>query len=85
MGYPLPLKKKKDMEPVKLLWDGDGVPPLNKKDMEPVKLLWDGDGVAPSLWTDRLMPAKTLPSRRIPCAGCKKWNSVTPRKWEFRK
>ena len=36
MGYP----SGKDMGPVEVLWDRDGVSP--GKDMEPVEVLWDG-------------------------------------------
>ena len=35
------------MGPVKVLWDGDGVPLSLRKDMGPVEVLWDGDGVPP--------------------------------------
>ena len=41
MGY----SPGKDMGPVEVLWDGDGV--LPGKDMGPVEVLWDGDGVLP--------------------------------------
>ena len=41
LGYP----PGKDMGPVQVLWDVDGVPP--GKDMGPVQVLWDGDGVNP--------------------------------------
>ena len=59
-GTPPP---RKDMGPVEVLWDGDGVPPKriwdqwkyygkemgtpSRKDMGPVEVLWDGDGVPP--------------------------------------
>ena len=35
----------KDIRPVEVLWDGDGVPPT--KNMGPVEVLWDLDGVPP--------------------------------------
>ena len=43
LGYPPP---RKDMGPVEVLWDGDGV--LSpQRDSGPVEVLWDGDGVPP--------------------------------------
>ena len=45
-GTPsLSTSPRKDMGPVEVLWDGDGV--LPRKDMGPVEVLWDGDGVPP--------------------------------------
>ena len=43
---------RKDLRPVEVLWDGDGVPP--GKDMGPVEVLWDRDGVPPVVWADKL-------------------------------
>ena len=40
----------KDMGPVEVLWNGDGV--TLRKDMGPVEVLWDGDGVPPPLDVD---------------------------------
>ena len=45
----------KDMVPVEVLWDGDGVPP--RKDIGPVEVLCDGDWVP--LHVSRQTPVKT--------------------------
>ena len=39
---------RKDMCPVEVLWDRDGVP-TPREDMGPVEVLWDGDGVHPPI------------------------------------
>ena len=59
---------QKDIGPVEVLWDGDGVPPERtwdqwkyyamemgypRKDMGPVEVLWDGDGVPPERTWDQ--------------------------------
>ena len=45
---------RKDMGPVEVLWDGDGVPLPSRKNMGPVEVLWDGDGYPPgSKQTDK--------------------------------
>ena len=58
MGYP----PRKDMGPVEVLWDGDGVP--RRKDMRPVEVLRDGDGVhSLQVWTDKQTEIITFPHR----------------------
>ena len=60
LGYP----PRKDMGPVEVLWDGDGVNPPSRKDMGTVEVLWDGDGVAPPLprvWTDKQTESINFP------------------------
>ena len=42
MGYPL----GKEMGPVEVLWDGEGLPPP-RKEMGPVEVLWGGEGYLP--------------------------------------
>ena len=54
IDWALPLKK--DLWPVELLWDGDGVPPEKDLGPEEEKVLWDGDGVPPPV--NRHIPVK---------------------------
>ena len=53
---------RKDMGPVEVLWDGDGVPPERTG---PVEVLWDGDEVnpppPPPVWTDKQTETTTFP------------------------
>ena len=72
-GWCTPLDR--DLGPVELLWDTDGV--HHRKDMKPVELLWDGGGVPPGkdmepvkvevLWSGNgVTPPPPPPNRHTP-------------------